>query len=281
MATRIWHQSMTDLDRLPGYKAMLGEHARKVGGTDFEVDLHGVLPETYPSGMAPVEMTRYRWAHHLVYTQFVENAIRAEAEGYDAVAISCFVDPALDLARSAVDIPVVSSCETALLVAATIGTSFGLVTIDQSMVRILRELVARYGFADRVPVIATLDPPMDEFELDEAFVGRGPLIERFSAEARRLIARHDIDVLIPAEGVLNTMLVRNRLSEIDGVPVLDSYGALLQFADMRVRLRRSTGLMTSRKTAYAKAPAEVMQHLRRLTSSVLERGASPRGGALP
>ena len=279
MTTRIWHQSMTDLGRLPGYKAMLAEHARKVGGTDFEVDLHGVLPETYAQGMAPVAMTHYRWAHHLVYTQFVENAVRAEAEGYDAVAISCFVDPALDLARSAVDIPVVSSCETALLVAATIGNSFGLVTIDQSMVRILRELVAKYGFADRVRAITTLDPPMDEFELDQAFVGQGPLLDRFSEEARRLIARHDIDVLIPAEGVLNTMLVRNGLREIDGVPVLDSYGALLQFADMRVRLRRSTGLATSRRSTYAKPPAEMMRHLRRLTSAVLERGALPEEGA--
>lgn len=277
MATRIWHQSMTDLDRLPGYKAMLGEHARQVGGTDFEVDLHGVRPETYAPGMAPVEMTRFRWAHHLVFTQFVENAVRAEAEGYDAVAISCFVDPALDLARSAVDIPVVSSCETALLVAATIGTSFGLVTIDRSMVRILHGLVAQYGFADRVRAITTLEPAMNEFELDEAFVGRGPLLERFSAEARRLIAQHDIDLLIPAEGVLNTMLVRNGLREVDGVPVLDSYGALLQFADMRVRLRRTTGLQTSRRTAYAKAPAEMMQHLRRLTCSVLEQGASATG----
>lgn len=274
MTVRIWHQSMTDLERLPGYAAMLAEHARQVGGADFRVDLHGVHPETYPPGMAPVEMTKYRWAHHLVFTQFVENAIRAQAEGYDAVAISCFVDPALELARSVVDIPVVSSCETALLVSATIGTAFGLITIDQSMVRILHELVARYGFADRVRVITTLDPPMDEFELDEAFAGRGPLVERFTAEARRLIERHDIDVLIPAEGVLNTMLVRNRVRAIDGVPVVDSYGALLQFADMMVRLRKTTGLGTARRMAYAKPPAEMMQHLRRLTGAVLEQAAS-------
>lgn len=281
MATRIWHQSMTDLERLPGYKAMLGEHARQVGAADFQVDLHGVDPLTYAPGMAPVEMTKYRWAHSLVFTQFVENAVRAESEGYDAMAISCFVDPALELARSAVDIPVVSSCETALLVSATIGNAFGLITIDQSMVRILRELVARYGFADRVRVITTLEPPMDEFELDEAFVGRGPLVQRFTAEARRLIALHDIDVLIPAEGVLNTMLVRNRVRDIDGVPVLDSYGALLQFAEMMVRLRRTTGLGTARRMAYAKPPPEMMRHLRRLTSSVLEQGAARPCGPAP
>lgn len=278
MTSRIWHQSMTDLDCLPGYRAMLSEHARQVGNGDFTVDVHGVHPDTYPPGVAPVEMTRYGWAHHLIFDQFVENAVRAEVEGYDAVAISCFVDPALDLARSAVDIPVVSSCETALLVASTIGEAFGLITIDRSMVRVLRELVTRYGFADRVKVIATLDPAMDEFELDEAFERRGPLVERFTAQAQQLIEHYDFDVLIPAEGVLNTVLVRNGVREIEGVPVLDSYGALLQFADMRVRMRRTTGLATARRMAYAKPPADVMRSLRRVTSGVLERaelGAGP------
>jgi Asp/Glu/hydantoin racemase len=264
---------MTDLGRLPGYTAMLGEHARQVSGDTLDVVLHGVHPETYPPGMAPVAMTRYRWAHHLVFDQFVENAVRAEAEGYEAMAISCFVDPGLELARSAVDIPVVSSCETALLVSSTIGQAFGIITIDPAMVRIVGELVSRYGFANRVRFIETLDPPMDEFVLDEAFHGRGPLVPSFAAQARRLVARHDVDVLIPAEGVLNTMLVRNRVREVDGVPVLDSYGALLQMAEMMVRLRRTTGLGPSRRSAYAKPPAELMRGLRRLTAGVLEAGA--------
>ena len=44
-------------------------------------------------------------------------------------------------------------------------------------------------------------------------------------------------------------------------------------AEMMARLRSRTGLSTGRRTAYAKAPADVMRHLRRITSSVLERGA--------
>lgn len=270
METRIWHQSMTDLDRLPGYRSVLAEHAARVGASDFRVTLHGVRPETYPAGVAPVELTRYPWAHHLIFDQFVENAVRAEAEGYDAMAISCFVDPALSLARSAVDIPVVSSCETALIVASSIGGAFGLITIDRSMVRVLRALVNGYGYVSRVRAIETLDPAMNEFELDQVLQGRGPMAERFQAHARGLIERHDIDVLIPAEGVLNTMLVRNGIKDVDGVPVLDSYGALLQHADMLVRLRKRAGLAVGRRGAYAKPPAEVMTHLRRLTASVLQ-----------
>lgn len=274
MSTHIWHQSMTDLAQLPGYRQMLGEHARRIGADDFAVTLHGVRPGTYPDGIAPVALTSYAWAHHLIFDQFVENAVRAQAQGFDAMAISCFVDPGLELARSAVDIPVVSSCETALSVASCIGRAFGLITIDRSMVRALRGLVARYGHGERVKAIETLDPSMDEFALDEAFQGRGPMVERFLAQARALIARHDIDVLIPAEGVLNTMLVRNGVQQVDGVPVLDSYGALLQHADMLVRLRRRAGLMTSRQGEYAQPPTPVMDHLRRLSATVLQEAAA-------
>lgn len=267
---RIWHQSMTDLERLAGYKAMLGDHARRVCGSELSVDLHGLLPRSYPPGVPPVALTQYRWAHHLLNIQIVENAIRAETEGYAAVAISCFVDPALDLARSTVDIPVVSSCETALLVASVIGGSFGLITIDVSMVRILRELVSRYGYVDRVRDVVTLDPAVDEFELDQAFSGNGPLIDRFIAEARKLIAQ-GADVIIPAEGVLNTVLVRNGIREIEGVPVLDSYGSLLRFAEMLIKLRHLSGLTVSRRGRFAKAPNELMDHLRILTGDVCQR----------
>src|SRR5918999_3426581 len=133
MAIRIWHQSLTDLTLLPGYAAMLQEHAGRVCSPDTTVELHGLTPGTYPPGMPPIDMVRYRWAHHLAFVQVVENCIRAEREGYDAVAISCFVDPGLEEARSVVDIPVVSSLETALLVGSATARSFGLMAIAEPM----------------------------------------------------------------------------------------------------------------------------------------------------
>jgi allantoin racemase len=268
MGIRIWHQSMTDLTLLPGYAAMLQDHVRLICAPDTTVDLHGLTAGTYPDGMAPVDMTRYRWAHHLAFVQIVENVMRAQREGYDAVAVSCFVDPALEEARSVVDIPVVSSLETALLVSSTIGRAFGLLTIDESMARTLRELVQRYGFASRVVAVETMDPPIREFELDQAFAGSPALVERFAGQAKRMVAG-GCDVIIPAEGVVNTVLVRNKLHNVDGTPVLDSYGALLAFAEMLVQLRRRSGLAIGRRGAYAQPPELLVRHLRRITSEVL------------
>ena len=85
MGIRIWHQSMTDLTLLPGYAGMLHDHARRICGADTVVDLHGLAPGTYPQGMAPIELVRYRWGEHLAFVQIVENCMRAEREGYDAV----------------------------------------------------------------------------------------------------------------------------------------------------------------------------------------------------
>lgn len=268
MPVRIWHQSYTDLTRLPGYAGMLQEHVRNVCAAETIVDVHGVAPGTYLAGMAPVEVVGLPYANHLIFTQIVENCIRAEREGYDAVAISCFIDPALNLARSMVDIPIVTSCETALLVAATMGRAPGLVALDEVMAKEIRRLVGEYGYADRVAAVTALDPPMNEYELDLAFKGSADFVRRFGADAAKLIAA-GADVVIPAEGVLNTVLVRNEVRRIGETPVLDSYGAVLALAEMLVQLRRRSGLSTAHSGAYARTPRELADNLRRITIEAL------------
>ena len=132
----------------------------------------------------------------------------------------------------------------------------------------LRKLIRSYGFEDRVVSVAALDPPLNEHQLDKAFAGSPEFLDSFTGQARSLI-RLGVDVIIPAEGVLNTVLVHNKVSEVDGVPVLDSYGALLGMAQMLVRLRERTGLRVGRGAAYFKPSTAVVDHLRRVTGDVL------------
>lgn len=270
MAIRIWHQSYTDLSRLPGYRAMLAEHARAICGPDTVVDLHGLRPGTYPDGMPPIDMVAHRYPQRLADIQIVENAITAERQGYDAVAVSCFLDPGLEEARSMVSIPVVSSCETALLVASTVARSFGLITLSEAMAAHLRRLVDDYGFRERVKAITALDPSMNEHELDAAFAGSPAFVERFSRQASVLLGQ-GVDLIIPAEGVLNIALVRNRVRTVGAAPVLDSYGSLLAFAEMMVQLRRRSGLQTSRRGAYAAPPPGLVPNLHGILAAVMSQ----------
>lgn len=276
---RIWTQSITDLTQLPGYEKVLKAHAHQICGTDTVVDVHGVRPGTYPNGMAPIEMTRYRWADHLLSAQVVENIVRAEREGYDAVAISCFLDPGLEEARGLVDIPVVSSCETALLVSSAIGRAVGLLAIDEHMAAKTRELVRRYGYADRVTTVETLSPPITEHELDRAFAGSPAFVERFTRQAAKLVEA-GTDVIIPAEGVINTVLVRNRVQTVAGAPVLDSYGALIAFAKMLVQLRRCSGLTVGRRGAYIRPAPEIIAHMRRISIEALQEAENAAGNKM-
>jgi allantoin racemase len=276
VTVKIWHQSYTDLTQLPGYSTMLADHARRICDPETVVDLHGVAPGTYPDGVAPIDIVGFAYANHLVFPQIVENAIRAEHDGYDAMAISCFIDPALELARSMVDIPVVSSCEAALLVSASIGRSPGLVTLDEVMAKELRRLVDHYGYGDRVVAVMAMDPPINEFQIDRAFVGSPEFVELFARQAHQIIGR-GADVIIPAEGVLNTALVRNEVRSILETPVLDSYGSLLALAEMLVRLRRRSGLSTSRSGTYARPPDTLMDKLRSTANGVLQLAAKPPG----
>ena len=87
-----------------------------------------------------------------------------------------------------------------------------------------------------------------------------------------------VDVIIPAEGVINTVLVRNQVQQAAGVPVLDSYGALVAFAEMLVQLRRRSGLSIGRPGQYLRPAQELCSHLRSVTIDAPQQSKKATGG---
>jgi hypothetical protein len=148
--------------------------------------------------------------------------------------VPMFDDPARDIWQRPAEVVrllALSPSMTVVDLGAGTGRSEGLCRLRA------RQLVADYGFRERLVDIDQLQPPLTELDLGKGFGGSAELVEKFRANARRLIAK-GADVLIPAEGVLNTLMVRNGLEEVDGVPVLDSYGAVLAMAEMLVHLKK-------------------------------------------
>lgn len=265
---RIWHQSMTDITTLPEYAATLKLHAKVVCADDTEVDIHGVMPGTYPKGTPPIEAIVNPWVDKMIASQIIRNAVVAEREGYDAVAISCFFDPGLREARSLVKIPVVSLCETALLIGTAMGGRFGLIGLGAEQVFVLNELAARYGATGRIAVTLPLVPGVSEDELESIHGGGGDLVERVDAVAREAVAK-GADVIIPAEGVLNTALMRRGVTTLAGVPVMDAYGTLLAHAEMLVRLQKTTGMQVSHSGFYKGPDADGYDHFAAVTLRAL------------
>lgn len=204
---------------------MLQAHASRVTDEDTVVDLHGMRTGSYPDGEAPIDVLANPWCHYLANTQIVEGAVAAQEQGYDAVAITCFHDPALPEARSMVDIPVVSMCESSLLVACSLGESLGLVGIGPANVQLVRAAVRRYGLEQRVCGVQQLDDrAVNEHEIDASFADESALTASFRAAARTAIVA-GADVLVPSESLLNTALVKQQVTEVDGVPVVDAFAS--------------------------------------------------------
>lgn len=262
---RIWHQSFTDLSTMPLYGATLNEHARRVTPEDVEVVPHGLQPGTYGDGIAPIDAIRYRYLEFLNEQQICEAALGAERDGFDAIAIGCFFDPALRAVRSLVDVPVVSLAESCLLTACSLGRAAGIVTLCGDESDNLLDLARSYGLVQRTAAVVGLDPAIDEFALEADEDRVTDILASFELASSRVLAS-GADVIIPGDGVLNEFLVRNGCTSIGGVPVMDSIAVLLHHAVMLVRLRRSTGLGVSRHGYYARPPSAMVASARNFAS---------------
>lgn len=253
---RLVNQNIAELDGLPHYVESIKLAAKAVLGECTTLDVWGLRPGTYASGTAPIESLGSPWGHYLANVQMVEGAIRAEREGYDAVIFTCFHDPAIAEARSAVNIPVIAACESALLTAFTLGSTVGMVGINAANAEYIRRLVRAYGFGQRVIDVMPLDVPVNEVEMNNDFGQPGAMAESFARVARPMIAR-GANVIIPAEMVLNRMLRNQGIVEVDGVPVLDAFTNVLLYAQMMVKFSRVTGVRQDRTVFSSLSKAQV------------------------
>ena len=251
---RIWHQSFTDLSRMPLYERTLAEHGEKVVGPGTTVTVHGLRPGTYGDEFAPIDAIKYRYLESLNEDQLCEAALAAERHRYDALAIGCFFDPALRAARSLVDIPVVSLAESCMLIACSYGRKFAVVTLCGDESANLLDICEHYGLERRLAGVISMDPPIDEYTLeaeDESVIEVERGFERACARAFELGA----EVIVPGDGVLNEFLYRRGLSAVDGATVMDSIAVLFTHAEMLARLRARTGMTASRRQMYLRPPA--------------------------
>lgn len=242
--TRIWHQSVNELEHLQVYKTALEEHARDVIGNEAELVVHGLPTGTYGGASATAALGN-AYAYHRYLGRVIENAIQAEREGYDAFVIGSFSEPFLREIRSAVDIPVASLTEAGLLVGCSLGRYIGLVSNAPAVQWMTRTAVDKHGLGARVLDVVALDPALDEPALALAYADPQPVIANFTAAAERLIAR-GADVIIPAEGVLAELLMRHGVRQIAGAPVMDVVGVAWAYALMQIRLWSTTGLRVGR-----------------------------------
>jgi allantoin racemase len=248
---RIWHQSFTVLDDVPHYRDTLQRHLTSQAAPGTKVELHGMKPGTYPSAY-PGTHIGYAYLSGLHREQFVQAALQAQDEGYDAFFISTIPDNGYEEVRTLVDIPVIAFGQTSVLVAATLGDRVGIVNFIAALEPQLRRNLRNYRLDQLVGPIVQVDAQFTD--VMAAYADPGPLLEAFTVAARRAIAE-GANVIVPGEVPLNVFLADQGVSRVDDVPVLDSLGTCVRMAELRAAQYAATGLHPSRTGFYGAQPA--------------------------
>lgn len=154
----------------------------------------------------------------------------AEKRGtVDAAICAAFGDPGLGGARELFDFPVVGMAEAAMLVACTLGRSFGIVSFSRSLEPWFAEIVAWHGLSSRCGAIRTLD---------EAFTSIDDVQEEKEQVlvdlANRTVGQHGVDVVILAGAPLAGLA--NKIRDRVPVPLVDGIQAAVTMAEGLVRL---------------------------------------------
>ncbi len=235
MSIRIWHQSFTVLSDLAAYDEALRAHFRRVSRPDTVIDMHGMRPGTYRTNY-PGDDIKHAGLQFLHALQFMQGAVQAEREGYDAYALSTLPEPGLHDIRTLVSIPVIGYGECAARAAISDGRKFGALVFIPELAELFRDNVRRHGLGCRL--VGANDVGFRFTDVLAGFHQPGPLIDRFRTAARSLIER-GAEAIVPGEAPLNVLLAMNGVNDVDGVTVVDSLGAWVRAAEHAVDARRA------------------------------------------
>lgn len=258
---KIWHQSLTTIDRVPAYRNAITKHIQKVARPGVEVVLHGMDEETYPTHY-PGHFITHSYLQNLHREQFVRAALIAEKAGYDAMFIATIPDVGLLEARTLVDIPVIGYGQASFHMASMLGDRIGVVNFLTPLADELRQNAERYGLGEQLGPIVSLEVGFDG--VLAGFDNPEPVIEAFKKAARTAI-QEGADVIVPGEGPMNIFLATHGISRIDDVPVIDSFASGIKMCESLSDLQKNSGVYMTRKGFYnAKPPREAVERLREM-----------------
>lgn len=246
---RILWQSFTDSEANSPYVQTLLGFLNEIADEGTEFVFRGVSPPDFHLN----RLTELRCA-----VQAISSIIDAEPE-FDGFVYGHYQDAGLWEARAAIAKPMVGLGESSMLHACTMGVRIGLVTLNPTFIRFHDEQVRRYGLSDRVVAIQAIEADvallMEAFEDARAY---DELHRQFIEQAIPLIERYDLEVVIPAGGLLALLFGREGDFHIEGATVLNATALAAKQAETAVRLHRLNIGMPSRRGAFQRPSAEAL-----------------------
>ena len=257
---RIWYQSLVDGGRMPSYFDGLAARARKVARPGVEVHFAS-MPEGAYGRHVPADVVIYPYLMSLHIQFILDNALKAEAEGYDVFAIGSVQDPALEEARALIEIPVVGYGEAAMHFACTLGSRFVVVAFQSGFDQMMDLRIQRLGLAARALPTVLMEATFNEVGQAQSDPAR--LVERF-CETARMAIRQGAEAIIPGQLYLSEAIARAGVTRIDEAPIMDALACTLKMAEAMADLKALGIGVTRRGYTHARPPREMIDHVRRL-----------------
>jgi allantoin racemase len=228
--TKIWIQSCSaEADATWSvYQESVRRHAGEIARPGTVLEFHGVSA-TFP-GIDHLES-----AQHLATFDVLQNALRAERQGYAAFVMVSTIDAGHREVRELIDLPAVFITECAIHMASLLAGTFAFLTHNLPILRKMERMARGYGLGGRLVEGASLGLTYQDFR--RIYDDPDPVLSAVAREARRAIDR-GARILLPAGNPVNMFLLDHGLRHVDGVPILDSFGTAVKTAEMLVDLRR-------------------------------------------
>lgn len=111
-------------------------------------------------------------------------AQQGEKEGFDAIILDCFLDPALSECRELVHIPVMGACQSSCSLASRIAGRFSVIGILENADRCIRENIRRYSLEQQLVSIPVINTPVVELHSCET-----DLVDKITEAAYQAVRR--------------------------------------------------------------------------------------------
>ena len=175
----------------------------------------------------------------------VDEVIKAEREGFNAVVVYCFGNPGVYAAREAVEIPVIGIGEASQLLAMSLGRKFSIIATVPQAVKRHWDKAKVIGSMEKLASIRSVNIHVLDLDKDvEA------LKESILKEAREAVEKDHADVIVLGCGSM--MGIAQEISEKLGIPVIDSGLAGFKFAELLCEMNLSHSKKAFMKPDFSK-----------------------------
>jgi allantoin racemase len=253
MAMKLWYQNMSNTDLRPEYRKTLTEYVNSIADPGTVIDCYGT-----PAAMKGIQYPSIRY---LDVGGILARAITAERSGYDAFIIGNILDAGIHEVRELIGIPVIGHLQSSLLLMSMMAKNFSIIADHAKLAGCWENLIAGYGFRDRLVSVASLGVELTKNEslyTDKSY-GDARVAEIMEHGRRAVAAGAEMLLILP--GSVYLRLAKEGIKEIDGAPIFNSIPGVIKMAELMVKYRQITGLYISRKHTYASPSKEVIDEM--------------------